>query len=199
MKGSIITFFPPYNVARMVLWLIKSPSFWHPFPVIPCMPYKWITLLMPPIQLLFHYRLMELPMILMQENLLQKRMRIHVYSSRTYLHHGIHCALSLTRWDGVCLTRWDILLPLPLQWGDSYLSTLSHCMPMMLQMDDNNFATVLENVIIISSKVPPVYTEKVPALDHLVLAKMRCISPKKDLLWFGTPCSMRFAECCNHT
>ena len=47
-------------------------------------------------------------------------------------------------------------------------------------MDNDNFTTVLKSFVIISSlQVAQVNTKKVPALEHLGLAKKWGISPKK--------------------
>ena len=64
-------------------------------------------------------------------------------------------------------------------------------------MDDDNMVTALKSFIITSLWVTQVDTEKVPALDHLVLKKCD-FSPKKHLIWFIIPHSMVFAQCFTH-
>ena len=48
-------------------------------------------------------------------------------------------------------------------------------------MDDNNYATVLESLNILSLQVSHVYTKQLSGIDHLVLAKKWGVSPKKAL------------------
>ena len=49
-------------------------------------------------------------------------------------------------------------------------------------MDNDNFATVMKHYVVISSvEVAQVHSMKVPALDHLVLAKKWWILSKKAL------------------
>ena len=56
------------------------------------------------------------------------------FNVRKPTHHGICQALSLADKNKICLTTGDLLSALVLQQGEYYLSTLSHCMLMMLQM-----------------------------------------------------------------
>ena len=79
---------------------------------------------------------------------------------------------------------------LPLQQGDSYLSTVTiYDYDVADIMNDNNFSIVLVNFFILSSmQVVQVSNEKVPLLDHLVLAKKWNILPKKalNIIWCTT-------------
>ena len=107
------------------------------------------------------------------------------------LYHRTCLTLNIITRNRVCSTTGDGLSALTLQQGDNCLSSQSHCMFMMLQMlwmmtimpqNDNNHTTVLKSYATTSSlQVAKVCIQKVPGLDHLVLAKKWEISPKKAL------------------
>ena len=63
-------------------------------------------------------------------------------------------------------------------------------------MDDENFATLLEHFVLISwLQVAQENTEKVPVLDHFVLAKRRVFNPRKHSIKCSIQLSM-VCECC---
>ena len=91
------------------------------------------------------------------------------------LHHGIYQALSLVSKSRASSTTGDDLSLLPLQQRDNYLLTLD-------VLDDNNFNTVLERFVILSSlQVAQVNTKKFPVLNQLVSVKKLGISHKNAL------------------
>ena len=68
---------------------------------------------------------------------LEKSMRTRIssrWNSQQKLHCGAHLVLNIVTKNEVSLTTVDGLPAPTLQQGDNYLSTLSHCMHMMLQM-----------------------------------------------------------------
>ena len=135
-RALITTSFISCNATLMVLWLMKSPSLWPPFPVRPQMPYRLWILLVPPTQL-FLERSLKLPVTLMWETYSRRVLgsrKCSRYNSWWKLHHGIWLALSWAEWSKVCLTSGDGLSSLPLQQEENYLLTLSHHMVIMLQV-----------------------------------------------------------------
>ena len=119
------------------------------------------------------------------------------YYSWWKLHHEICLAPSLVGKNRICFTAGMICLPTTSVKGQLFFSYISsYAFDIVDEMDDDNFATVLESYVTISSlQVAQFDTEKVQVLDHLVIAKKWFCYLRMPLMCFFLPHSIVSTWC----